>query len=243
MSVLPLKFIMSSIIVIGVNAICCSNGIAQNTSFNDWANFQKYASENAKLPPKAESDHRVVFMGNSITEFWKPTDSTFFTGRQYINRGISGQTTPQMLLRFRQDVIDLKPSVVVILAGINDIAENTGPIALEDVFGNIVSMVELAEANNIKVVLCAILPAAGFYWNPVIKPADKVIELNTMIQAYARGNDIPYADYYSPMVNNEKGLKAEYSDDAVHPNLAGYKAMEPIVEKAIAEALRNKLTK
>lgn len=243
MSVIPIKFIMSSIIAIGVNAICCSNGMAQSTSFNDWANFQKYASENAKLSPISENDHRVVFMGNSITEFWKTTDSAFFAGRQYIDRGISAQVTPQMLLRFRQDVIELKPSVVVILAGINDIAENAGPIELEDIFGNIVSMVELAEANNIQVVLCSILPASGFYWNPVIKPADKVIELNAMIEAYARENDIVYADYYSPMVNNQKGIKAEYSEDAVHPNLTGYKVMEPIVEKAIAEALRNKITK
>lgn len=228
---------MTSIIATGIIAGCITDGIAQNSSLNDWANFQKYAYENSKLPPISEEDNRVVFMGNSITEFWKPTDSAFFAGRQYIDRGISGQTTPQMLLRFRKDVIDLKPSVVVILAGINDIAENTGPIELEDIYGNIVSMVQLAEANNIKVVLCAVLPAAGFYWNPVIKPADKVIRLNAMIQNYARENNIAYADYFTPMVNDAKGLKAAYSDDGVHPNLAGYKVMEPIVEKAILETL------
>lgn len=234
---------MSSLIVSGVFAGCCTKGVAQNSSLNDWANFQKYAPENSDLQPVSPGDHRVVFMGNSITEFWKPTDSVFFAGRQYIDRGISGQTTPQMLLRFRKDVIDLYPSVVVILAGINDIAGNTGPIELEDVFGNIVSMVELAEANNISVVLCALLPAESFYWNPVIKPADKVIKLNAMIRAYALENNISYADYYSPMVNDKKGLKAEYSDDGVHPNLAGYRVMEPIVEKAIAEALRDKSSK
>ncbi len=216
---------------------------SQNSSLNDWANFQKYASENSNLPSLAPGEHRVVFMGNSITEFWKSTDSAFFAGRQYIDRGISGQTTPQMLLRFRKDVIEIKPSVVVILAGINDIAENTGPIELEDVFGNIISMVELAVANDIEVVLCTVLPAADFYWNPGLKPADKVISLNAMIHEYSWTNGVVYADYYSAMVNETKGMKIEYSDDGVHPNLAGYKVMEPIVESAIREALSHKASR
>jgi lysophospholipase L1-like esterase len=177
-------------------------------------------------------------MGNSITEFWDKTDKEFFKGKPYINRGISGQTTPQMLLRFRQDVIELKPAVVIILAGINDIAENTGPISLEAIFGNIVSMVELAKANNIRVVLSSVLPASGFYWNPSLKPADKVLSLNNMIRNYAVNNNIVYVDYYSKLVNDEKGMKLEYADDGVHPNLAGYRVMGPLAEEAINAVLK-----
>jgi len=146
-------------------------------------------------------------MGDSITEFWKVNDGAFFNSNPFIDRGISGQTTPQMVLRFRQDVIDLKPSVVVILAGINDIAENTGPITLDQIMGNIISMVELAKANNIKVVLCSVLPANQFNWNPKIKPAEKVIALNEMIQNYATKNNITYVDYYTAMVDDQKGLQ------------------------------------
>ncbi len=240
MRVFNFKNIMSAIISMLAWAGFSNDLFSQNSSLNDWANFQKYAAENSALPRLTPGEHRVVFMGNSITEFWKPTDSVFFAGRPYIDRGISGQTTPQMLLRFRKDVIDLHPSVVVMLAGINDIAENTGPIELEDVFGNIISMIELAEANDIEVVLCAVLPASDFYWNPGLKPADKVIALNEMLREYSWANGIVYADYYSPMVNEVKGLKSEYSDDEVHPNLAGYRVMEPIVESAIKEALKRR---
>jgi lysophospholipase L1-like esterase len=186
----------------------------------------------------ADGQNRVVFMGNSITEFWGEIDGGFFEGRPYINRGISGQTTSQMLLRFRRDVVDLKPAVVVILAGINDIAENTGPISLEDVFGNIVSMIQLARANDIRVVLSSVLPANDFPWNPGLKPAEKVIKLNKMLEAYCRENHIIYLDYYSRMVNDKKGLDKELAEDGVHPTLAGYKVMEPLSEKAIAQALK-----
>ncbi|HYH16561.1 MAG TPA: GDSL-type esterase/lipase family protein, partial [Flavisolibacter sp.] len=134
----------------------------------DWANLNRYAEQNKKLGLPKGQERRVVFMGNSITEGWSRADSAFFNGKSYINRGISGQTTPQMLLRFRQDVIDLKPAVVVILAGINDIAENTGPTTVEAIFGNIVSMAELAKMNNIRVVLSSVLPAYTFSWRPNI---------------------------------------------------------------------------
>lgn len=207
------------------------NGYSQNENL-DWPNLKKYAAENKALPPVGDNNNRVVFMGNSITEGWKLNDSSFFC-TDYIDRGISGQTTPQMLLRFRQDVIDLHPYAVVILAGINDIAENTGPITLEAVVGNIISMAELAKANNIRVILCSVLPANTFPWRPQIYPADKVIALNTMIKAYADANNITYVDYYTPMVDSKKGLDKKYTDDGVHPTLAGYKVMEPLVVAAI----------
>jgi lysophospholipase L1-like esterase len=206
----------------------------------DWAYLQKYEGENALLKPTAPGEKRVVFMGNSITEGWKKADSAFFTGRPYYDRGISGQTTPQMLVRFRPDVIDLKPAVVVILAGINDIAQNTGPITLEQTFGNIVSMAELAKANGIRVVLCSVLPAFDFPWRPGLQPAEKVVALNTMLKAYAAKKKLVYVDYFSAMVDGRNGLKAEYTYDGVHPTLAGYKVMAPLVEKGIAAALARK---
>lgn len=205
---------------------------------NDWANFKKYAADNERLKCNKTDETRVVFMGNSITELWKMSDSSFFAGKSYIDRGISGQTTPQMLLRFRKDVIDLKPKVVVILAGINDIAENNGPISLEDIFGNIVSMVEIAKASKIVVVLCSVLPAFDFSWHPDLEPAEKVAKLNSMLKSYAFKNKIIYVDYYSAMVDERKGLDKRYTYDGVHPTLAGYKVMEPLVENAIKKALQ-----
>lgn len=207
---------------------------------NDWANLAKYAADNKTLPPAATGKKRVVFMGNSITEGWKNADSSFFASTGYIDRGISGQTTPQMLVRFRPDVIDLKPTVVVILAGINDIAQNTGPMTLEQTFGNLVSMAELAKANNIKAVLCSVLPAFDFPWRPGLQPAEKVVKLNEMIRDYASKNHLVYVDYFSVMVDERNGLKAALTYDGVHPTLAGYKVMEPLVEKGIAAALKQK---
>lgn len=206
---------------------------------NDWANLRKYQDENSKLSPPANGEPRIVFMGNSITEFWKTNDPDYFS-TNYINRGISGQTTPQMLIRFRPDVINLKPAVVVLLAGINDIAENTGPNKLENVFGNIASMVELANASHIKVVMSSVLPANHLGWRPLIDPTEKVIELNKMIKDYAVKNHIVYLDYYSAMVDEQKGLPKTFSGDGVHPNLAGYKVMEPLADKAIRDALARK---
>jgi lysophospholipase L1-like esterase len=206
----------------------------------DWANLKRYDAANKALAPVRSNEQRVVFMGNSITEGWLRADSSFFANKPYVNRGISGQTTPQMLLRFRQDVIDLKPAVVVILAGINDIAGNTGPMTLEATFGNIVSMAELARANNIKVVICSVLPAYAFGWRPAIQPAEKVIALNSMLKAYSSKERLPYVDYFSAMVDERNGLDKKYTNDEVHPTLAGYKVMEPLVERGIAEALKKK---
>ncbi|HRG17593.1 MAG TPA: GDSL-type esterase/lipase family protein [Flavobacterium lutivivi] len=198
----------------------------QNDSSKDWANLKKYESENMVLNNKPNN---VVLMGDSITEFWKVTDNSFFQENNLIDRGISGQTTSQMLLRFRQDVINLKPKTVVILAGINDIAENTGPISIEAIFGNIKSMIELAQANKIKVVLCSVLPAASFYWNPSIKPAYKVVQLNKLLSLYAKENAITYVNYYSEMVDDKLGLQKKYGEDGVHPNIEGYKLMEKLL--------------
>lgn len=207
-------------------------------SATKFANFEKYAAQNAALPPADSDQNRVVFMGNSITEGWINARPEFFESNPYIDRGISGQTTSQMLLRFRRDVIDLNPKVVVFLAGINDIAENTGPIALEDVFGNIISMVELAKSNQIQTVICSVLPANNFPWRPAIKPADKVIELNRMLKAYATKNNMVYVDYYKAMVNDQKGLSPDLAKDGVHPTSKGYAIMEPMVVKGIEEALK-----
>ncbi|WP_290866440.1 SGNH/GDSL hydrolase family protein [Flavobacterium sp.] len=206
----------------------------------DWANLNKYQNQNATLKPVEPKQKRIVFMGDSITEFWSVTSPDFFTGKPYVNRGISGQTTPQMLIRFRPDVIALKPAVVVLLAGINDIAGNTGPSTLEMITDNIFSMAELAKANHIKVILCSVLPAFDFPWKTGLKPAEKVVELNKMIKQYADANGILYLDYYSAMANDQKGLKADYSGDGVHPNKTGYEIMNPLVEKAIAKVLSTK---
>jgi len=208
---------------------------AQN---NDWADLNRYREENLKISLPAPEENRVVFMGNSITQGWIEADPDFFMGKSYINRGISGQTTPQMLVRFRPDVVNLKPKVVVILAGTNDIAGNTGPSTLEMIEDNIASMVEIAKSNNIKVVLCSVLPANDFPWKPGLEPAQKIVDLNKWIKNYAEKNEIIYVDYFTPMADQRNGLKKEYSEDDVHPNLAGYKVMEPLVEKAIEKALR-----
>lgn len=218
-----------------------TNAMSQNLQLkNDWANLNKYADENKKIKPPAKGEKRIVFMGNSITEFWKYIDGDFFINKPYINRGISGQTSTQMAVRFQQDVISLKPAVVVILAGINDIAENMGPISLENVLANIVSMAQQAKANKIKVVLSSVLPAYDFPWRHGLRPAEKIIKLNTMIKSYCMKDHIVYLDYYSKMVDERKGLDKKFTEDGVHPVLAGYKCMEPLVEQAIRLAVQQK---
>jgi lysophospholipase L1-like esterase len=207
----------------------------------DWAFSKRYSEENKNLPAVAPGEKRVVFMGNSITEFWKTIDGEFFTkNKSFIDRGISAQTTPQMLVRFRNDVINLNPSVVVILAGTNDIAGNSGPTTIENIFGNIASMAELAKANNIKVVLCSVLPVYEYSWSPGLEPAEKIIKLNALLQSYANKNKHVYVDFHSALADEKKGMKAEYSPDGVHPNLKGYKVMDDLVEKAISRALKIK---
>jgi lysophospholipase L1-like esterase len=206
----------------------------------DWPNLNRYQNENAILKPVEAGQKRIVFMGDSITEFWSTVDPEYFSGKPYVNRGISGQTTPQMLLRFRADVITLKPTAVVILAGINDIAGNTGPMTIEMIRDNIFSMIELAKVNHIKVILCSVLPAYDFPWKPNQEPIAKIKALNEILQNYAVANNIVYVDYYSAMVDEQKGLKADYSNDGVHPNKTGYQVMAPFADKAIALALKVK---
>jgi len=206
----------------------------------DWPNFSRYREANQKLGFPAKDEKRVVFMGNSITDGWSDVCPEFFSGKPYINRGISGQTTPQMLVRFRPDVINLKPKVVVILAGTNDIAGNTGPSTLEMIEDNIASMCELAKMNGIKVVLSSVLPAFQYPWFPEQKPAEKIVALNKWIKAYAEKNGFIYLDYFTPMADEHNGLKKEYSEDGVHPNLAGYNVMNPLAEAAIKKALKKK---
>ena len=201
----------------------------------DWAHLKKYEQNNSELKKINEPD-RVVFMGNSITEGWSFLDKDFFINNPFVNRGIGGQTTPQMLIRFKPDVVNLNPKAVVILAGINDIAENTGPVTIENIAENIISMAEIAKANEIKVFICSTLPAIDFPWSPGMEPGPKVIKLNSILKNYCDSNNIPYVDYFSAMSDDKGGLKVpEYTtaDDLVHPNLAGYKVMEKIILKAL----------
>jgi len=208
---------------------------AMESRLRDWPDLAKYREDDAKLGPPAKGESRVVFLGDSITEFWTLSDS--FHGKPYVNRGISGQTTPQILLRFRQDVIALRPEVVVILAGTNDIAENTGPITLAAIEDNLTSMVDLAKRNGIRVVLASLLPALQYPWRADIRPVEKIRALNDWMKDYAAKEGLVFLDYHSAMANDKRGLKTELSEDGVHPNQAGYAVMAPLAEKAIGAAL------
>lgn len=201
-------------------------------SAQDFANFGKYEKQNQQVISQNTAPNSVL-MGDSITEGWFATDPNFFTKNNFVGRGIGGQVTSQMLLRFREDVIKLKPKRVIILAGTNDIAENQGPISLDKVFGNIVSMAELAKANNIKVVLCSALPAYDFPWRKDMKPANKVIALNQMIKDYAKKNNLTYVDYHSLLKDDKNGLPKEIAEDGIHPNKLGYEKMEAILMKIL----------
>ena len=201
----------------------------------DFGGLERFKEADAVLPAPKPGEDRVVFMGDSITEEWKLEHS--FPGKPYINRGISGQTSPQMLVRFRQDVIDLKPKVVIILAGTNDIMENTGPMTVEQSGENIASMADLATANNIRVVLCSVLPSSEFAWSPELKPAPRIVELNAWIKQYAAEKGYVYVDYYSAMKDERGGLPPALSDDGVHPLPAGFAIMAPLAEAGIEKAL------
>ena len=209
----------------------------QQRLLNDWADLGRYRDSNAKLPPPAPGEERVVFYGNSITEAWAPYFATEFPGKPYVGRGISGQTTPQLLVRFRQDVVALHPAVVVILAGTNDIAGNTGPSSLEMIEDNLASMTEIAHANNIRVVLSSVLPVYDYPWKRGLDPAPRIVALNTWIRDYAAKHDATYLDYYSALADDRGGMRAGTSRDGVHPTDAGYAIMAPLAERPIAEAL------
>jgi lysophospholipase L1-like esterase len=209
----------------------------------DWAKLDRYAEANQQLAAPVAGTPRVVLLGNSITDAWPTADPTFFAGKpyEYIGRGISGQTSPQMLVRFRQDVLELRPAVVAILAGTNDVAENTGPYNQHATLNNIMSMAELARANGVRVVLCSVLPAADFGWRKGLTPGPKIVALNEQIKAYARQQHFVYLDYHKAMADERQGLPVAYATDGVHPTLAGYQVMEPLLQKATAEALKQKL--
>ncbi len=202
----------------------------------EFAYLSKYREANARLAPPAAGEARVVFYGDSITEFWSTT-GRFFPERSYLNRGISGQTTDQMLVRFRQDVIGLQPALVVILAGTNDLAENGGSTTLEAIENNLQSMAELAEAHGIRPIFCSVLPALDFPWRRGLRPAPKIRLLNQWIAGYCATNHLGYINYYAAMVDPSGGLRSDLSADGVHPNAAGYAIMSPLAEKAIRAAL------
>jgi lysophospholipase L1-like esterase len=230
--------------------LCCAGGLAfaqtsaqtelaqAQKKLQDWANLGRYRSDNASVKPPAAGEQRVVFMGDSITDGWGRKYGKFFPGKPYINRGISGQTTPQMLIRFKPDVIDLKPKAVVILAGTNDIAGNTGPMTLTDIENNLQSMAELAKANNIRVVLSSVMPVCD-YIKPQSdrRPPAKIRALNEWIKAYAAKNGFVYLDYYNAMLDDQTMFKKELTYDGLHPNDAGYEVMGPLAQKAVDKAL------
>jgi lysophospholipase L1-like esterase len=218
------------------------------TTLKDWPQLSLYRDANGKVSNPSKTEARVVFMGDSITDSWDdPKYGGFFPGRDYVDRGISGQTTPQMLVRFRADVIALRPKVVVILAGTNDLAGNTGPMALEDIEDNLASMAELAAANHIRVVFASILPVSDYDTRdgkPIVRtaqrPPEKIKALNDWIKSYAGKNKLIYLDYYSAMIDDKGFLKDELSNDGLHPNEKGYAIMGPLAEAAIARALKGR---
>lgn len=213
-----------------------SSAFAQNKpeeGWINWTNFKKYGNQNKEVKEKQKGEIRVVFLGDSIFEGWSVARPDFFSGKPYFNRGISGQVTAQMLLRFQEDVVNLKPDVLVLKAGINDIAENAGAYDQQKTLNNIKSIVQLAKASKIKVVLCSVLPANRFVWRPSLTPADKVIDLNAALQEFAKLENVLYLDLYTAVVDDQKGMKAIYANDGVHPTVEGYKVLEPMVEQAI----------
>ena len=207
----------------------------------DWPNLARYREANTKVAAPAKDENRVVFFGDSITDGWKIAE--YFPGKPYVNRGIGGQTTPQMLIRMRPDVIAHAPKVVVILAGTNDIASNTGPMTVEMIEDNYASLAELARANGIRVVFASVLPVHDY--NPQRKmtggrPPEKILQLNAWLKEYCAKHGHTYLDYFSKMVDEQGFLKAELANDGLHPNAEGYKVMVPLAEAAIAQALKKK---
>jgi lysophospholipase L1-like esterase len=207
---------------------------------DDYGQLARYREANARLGPSASGENRVVFFGDSITDIWKLEN--YFPGKPYVNRGIGGQTTPQMLVRFRQDVIDLHPKVVVILAGTNDIAGNTGPMRAEDVEANLASFAELARAHGIRVVYSSVLPVHNYTERSkdffAQRPMPRILELNQWLKDFCEKNNIVYLDYFSAVVDDKGLLKKDLADDGLHPNDAGYKIMAPLAEAAIAKATK-----
>ena len=206
---------------------------------DDFGELKRYRDADASLAPPRANENRAVFLGDSITDYWKLTDS--FPGKPYINRGIDGQTTPQMLVRFRQDVIDLHPAVLVVLAGTNDVAGVTGPTRNEDIEANYASMAELARLHHIRVVFASLLPVNNYTEDSkesfALRPRERILALNAWLKDYCAKNDLVYLDYFSAMIDDKGLLRRDLSDEGLHPNAAGYKVMAPLAEKAIAQAI------
>lgn len=202
--------------------------------WNAWANFARYAEENARTPPPKPGETRVVFLGDSILEGWPRLRPEFFANKPWQCRAISGQTTPQMLLRFQADVVALKPKVLVFKGGINDIACNAGPYEEQRTLDTIRSIARLARAHGIRIILCSVLPAHDFRWRPGLDPGPKVIALNRAIRAFAEAEGFPYLDLHTALADERQGLRPEHATDGVHPTAAGYRVIEPLVEAAIA---------
>ncbi len=231
------KLFLLSILLFVSTILCAQNEEYRELMEQDWANLKKYKAENDKII-KTKNYPDVVFMGNSITEGWVNAQPEFFEKNNYAGRGIGGQTTPQMLVRFMPDVVKLNPKAVVILAGTNDIAGNTGFSSVEMITNNIKAMAQLAEANNIKVILASILPVYDYPWRPGLEPVQKIAEINTWLKNYAAQNSHTYLDLFTPLKDEKEALPKQYSEDGVHPNLVGYKVMAPLTKKAIKNVLK-----
>ena len=218
-----------------LNLLACVMFASMNAQ--DWANVARFKAEN-ELVKENKAPVKMVFMGNSITEGWKLFDPNFFNSTDYVNRGIGGQTTPQMLIRFKQDVLDLKPKGVVILAGTNDIAGNTGPMSIQEIYNQIESMAGLAALNKIEVFLCSVLPVYDYPWKPGLKPAPKIVALNEMLKKLAGEKNYLYIDYFSEMSDDKNGLKASLGADGVHPNEKGYEIMKRVLLNTIGPSFK-----
>lgn len=217
---------MKKITTIAILFAICVSAFAQEP-VKDWAKTDRFAKENETVSSKP----KAVFMGDSITEQWGVKDQEFFDSHNFLERGISGQTTAQMLVRMRPDVINLHPKYVVVLAGTNDIAQNIGPVSLETVFGNIVSMCELAKANKIKPIICSVTPCDSYSWKKELKPAEEIVKLNGMLKNYAKSAKIPYVDYFSLLTDGNDALQSRYTKDHCHLTLEGYKVIEAEIVK------------
>ncbi|MCC8410120.1 GDSL-type esterase/lipase family protein [Mucilaginibacter sp. UR6-1] len=235
---------MKSKLILTALLLCASSLFAQDKPAaedfrDDWADLRHYAAENKTLPAPASAEKRVVFLGSSIFEFWKTRMPEYFTNnKNYIDRGISGQISPQLLIRFRQDVIDLKPKAVIILAGSNDLAGSTGHVSIESIMNNVRSMAELAKTHNIKPILCAYLPVFEYPWKKAYPAAENIIALNKAIKLYAEQNKLVLLDYFTPLVDEKNGQRAELTLDGVHPNRKGYEIMARVTDEAIKRALK-----
>lgn len=231
------KTLLISVLILLSNFLLAQKAEYRELMEQDWANLKKYKAENEKIIEN-KNYPEVVFMGNSITEGWVNAQPEFFKNNNYTGRGIGGQTTPQMLIRFMPDVVKINPKAVVILAGTNDIAGNTGLSSVEMITNNIRAMAQIAKANNIKVILASILPVYDYPWRPGLEPVQKIAEINTWLKNYAQKNRHTYLDLFTPLKDEKEGLPKKYSADGVHPNLAGYEVMAPLTKKAVETTLR-----